>query len=446
MQAISGQTTKDEIKRARKHKLYPVSEIEERSSQKRSKPEAPIEPELSSKTESGQQADMPPRTRRSAQPAASPPKMGKKVKATNDQSLRGRLSRILSAKSEEFSWDGQKKQFREWAAGMKKDGRDPAGPIVHAGLATYIGAPQIARFGNLKDLAAKYIVSRFHDGKFWLDSTVKLTAELVHHVTGLPITGSPVPLAMPTAELIRQYFRSEAEGTNSKGLRIVQTTDPGVQWALVIIALCLTNAGRTSSVRRDVLPVAVEVATNGTVYNWCDYLVGLLTENITNCQETGASIRFPSLIIWLAMTDVTPVGDPQFTAIGQPFMFNFRRFSMTSTQDPQVAEKYFENWFQNLKLKCGKWRVPQVIRRSLPANVQVDLQLDHTKIWSGAEGTLDAEDLEYIPTVAALYAELSRQVGSTVQPPEEAFIQTDFVAEPLTEGEEEEAREMAMYV
>ena len=92
-----------------------------------------------------------------------------------------------------------------------------------------------------------------------------------------------------------------------------------------------------------------------------------------NCQETGASIRFPSLIIWIAMTDVTPVGDAQFTAVGQAFMYNFRLFSMTSKQDPQAAEKYFENWFQNLKLKCGKWRVSQVVRRSLPASAQVDL-------------------------------------------------------------------------
>ena len=146
--------------------------------------------------------------------------MGRKTKATNDQSLKGRLSRILSAKTEEQIWDSQKKQFREWATRVKTDGIDRAAPIYQAGLGLYLGAPQIARFGNLKDLAAKYVVSRYHDGKFWLENTVELTAELLHRITGLSMTGAPVPIAMPSAAMIRDYLRSEAEGTNSKGLRI----------------------------------------------------------------------------------------------------------------------------------------------------------------------------------------------------------------------------------
>jgi len=109
-------------------------------------------------------------------------------------------------------------------------------------------------------------------------------------------------------------------------------------------------------------------------------------------------------------------------------------------------KQLFEMWFQNLKLKCGKWRVPQPVRRSLPDSVQVDLQLDHTRIWSGTDSAPEAVDLDYSPTVVAIYAELSRQLGQAMQPPEAALLETKRISEPLTEAEQEEAREMSMYV
>lgn len=87
-------------------------------------------------------------------------------------------------------------------------------------------------------------------------------------------------------------------------------------------------------------------------------------------------------------------------------------------------KQIFELWFQNLKLKCGKWWVPQLVRHSLPASVQVDLQLDHTRIWSRVENVPEAADLDYRPTVVAIYAELSRQVEHAMQPPEVAFSHT----------------------
>ena len=55
--------------------------------------------------------------------------------------------------------------------------------------------------------------------------------------------GDKVPMDMPSAAMIREYLGSEEEGTNSKRLRIGQATHSGVEWALIIIALCLTNTG-----------------------------------------------------------------------------------------------------------------------------------------------------------------------------------------------------------
>jgi len=163
--------------------------------------------------------------------------------------------------------------------------------------------------GNLKDLAAKYVVSRFHDGKLWLENPIEITADLIHHVTRLPKTGEKVPMDMPMAKMVQDELGSEEGGTNSKGIRISQVRHDSVKWALTIIVVCLTNAGRSSSVKREVLPAVVQIAENNTVYNWAKHVVDLLVENIKNYQDNGANIRFPSLLIWLAMTDVTPVGE-----------------------------------------------------------------------------------------------------------------------------------------
>ena len=83
MQPHHRQTTKDADKRARKHKFNLASKFEEQSQKKHSNSELSDEPERIQKT------DMPPRKKRAATPKLSPAKMGRKTKATNDQSLKG---------------------------------------------------------------------------------------------------------------------------------------------------------------------------------------------------------------------------------------------------------------------------------------------------------------------------------------------------------------------
>ena len=76
--------------------------------------------------------------------------------------------------------------------------------LIKAGILMYLSAPQIEKMGNLKDLAAKYIVSRFHDGKLWLDNPVEIIEDLIHHVTGLPKTGERVPMDIPTTKMLQE--------------------------------------------------------------------------------------------------------------------------------------------------------------------------------------------------------------------------------------------------
>ena len=87
------------------------------------------------------------------------------------------------------------------------------------------------------------------------------------------------------------------------------------------------------------------------------------------------------------------------------------------------------------KDQVWRWRVAQNVCRSLPGSAYVDLQLDHMRVWSGGEKVEDAANLDYIPSIVAIYADLSRQVGQAMQSPAVAFIQSEQLSVPLTGAE-----------
>ena len=141
------QHTKDADKRVGEHKCK-----HEHLSAQQSRRQ-PEQPDVS------QPIEMPPRMKKPMTPKPSPRKIIWKPRDLKDQSLKGRLTRILSAKIEECNWALQKKLLWEWGISEKNVWKEQATPIVKSGITRYLSAPQIAKMGDLKDLAAKYIVS-----------------------------------------------------------------------------------------------------------------------------------------------------------------------------------------------------------------------------------------------------------------------------------------------
>ena len=90
--------------------------------------------------------------------------------------------------------------------------------------------------------------------------------------------------------------------------------------------------------------------------------------------------------------------------------------------------------------------MPQNIRRHLPADSHIQLELDHTSVWSSNTQDSNARDLDYYPTVDQIFRELSRQAKTKIQVPE-AAKQVDFsIVEPLTDQEKEEDYELHLYI
>ena len=68
-----------------------------------------------------------------------------------------------------------------------------------------------------------------------------------------------------------------------------------------IIAIGLTPTGRVSDLKLEMLEAVNTLADTGKIYRWAQYVADMLKTICEKCQESTGIIRFPSLIIWIAM-------------------------------------------------------------------------------------------------------------------------------------------------
>ena len=87
-----------------------------------------------------------------------------------------------------------------------------------------------------------------------------------------------------------------------------------------IIVTRLTPTGRVSDLKLDMLEAVDIIAGTGKVYCWDQYVADMFKNICEKCQEYIGIIRFPSLIIWIAMYHLCQVEDKQFQELGKYHM------------------------------------------------------------------------------------------------------------------------------
>ena len=150
-------------------------------------------------------------------------------------------------------------------------------------IKSYLNAPIVDNFGTLKEEATKFLVSRYHDGKIWLDQPITINAKIINFITGLPLNGDLVPVGSKNPALLEKFTRSSERGKNSKGLQINSIESPLVKWTVLIISICLTIYGWPSDVKLDMIEVIDEVVNHGKTYSWTTYLADLIKSNCERC-------------------------------------------------------------------------------------------------------------------------------------------------------------------
>ena len=140
---------------------------------------------------------------------------------------------------------------------------------------------------------------------------------------------------------------------------ISQITTQTPQIVAKIIVITLTLGGRGNDLKLDMLEVVDTIATNGWIYRWGDYVVDMVKTICERCQEMGGIIKFPSLILWIIMYQICLEGSPVFQEPSKFNMWRFKPFSKKGTLHELERRKVLlENWFQQLKFRTTRWRVP----------------------------------------------------------------------------------------
>ena len=131
-------------------------------------------------------------------------------------------------------------------------------------LFNYPNAPLMASFGGTKEAVVKFIISRYHNGRFYFDRPIDITEDVISRLTGLSNEGNPVPIGIK--EGLVQELTGSPSGKNSKGLMIGQIATRTPQIVAKIIAITLTLAGRGSDLKLEMLEAVDTIATDGRIY------------------------------------------------------------------------------------------------------------------------------------------------------------------------------------
>ena len=102
-------------------------------------------------------------------------------------------------------------------------------------------------FGGIKETAVKFIISHYHNSRFYFDKPVDIFSEVIYKLTGLSNQGEPVPVGIK--EGLVEEITGSTSGKNSKGLMIIQIQARTPKIVAKIITTTLTPTGRGSDLK-----------------------------------------------------------------------------------------------------------------------------------------------------------------------------------------------------
>ena len=105
------------------------------------------------------------------------------------------LKNIKNAKVQEGSWQKLWTEMQEWAYVDKKP-TQAGDKIKYSTIFNYVNTLLMASFGGIKEITVKFIISRYHNGRFYFDQPVDISREFIYKLIGLSNKGDPVPICI----------------------------------------------------------------------------------------------------------------------------------------------------------------------------------------------------------------------------------------------------------
>ena len=91
---------------------------------------------------------------------------------------------VKNAKVQETLWTKTWAKIKEWAYQDKKITLE-AKNISYSTIMSYMNTPFMASFGGTKETTVKFIISWYHNGKFYFDQPIEISGEVIYKLTGL---------------------------------------------------------------------------------------------------------------------------------------------------------------------------------------------------------------------------------------------------------------------
>ena len=68
--------------------------------------------------------------------------------------------------------------------------------VNHSIIMNFMNALLMASFGETKETIVKFIISRYHNWKFYFDTPVEILDETIYRITGMSNQGDLVPIGI----------------------------------------------------------------------------------------------------------------------------------------------------------------------------------------------------------------------------------------------------------
>ena len=166
--------------------------------------------------------------------------------------------------------------------------------ISHSTIISYMNTPFMVSFDGTKETDVKFIISWYHNRKFYFNKPIEISNKVIYKLIRLSNTGDPVPIGIKDG-LVKRLTGTLIGKNLSLIVSQIRATTPKI--IEKIVSTGLTVVGRGCDLKIEMLEVVDTIATSGKFYYWDQYVADMLKIICEKCQENGAVIRFPSLII-----------------------------------------------------------------------------------------------------------------------------------------------------
>lgn len=254
----------------------------------------------------------------------------------------------------------------------------PKPEFINLFNSTIMNLRDLPVFGASGDVGrcTKFLINRVHDRSLWLDRRYPIHAEDIHQLTGLSLKGEYVSKGFQGPgkhgknkgePSVYERFNTKRGGRTSKIDPILPET---VRTVCYIIASKVMRSYYKGECMLDALSVA-DFCANGTVFNWCSYMLEELLVACEEAQEKGGTFTYGYLLVAFAMFKWTPpAGRPLALADKGRMAKMFEPWhSRVDSENTTFNNSTFSKWYNALIDATQRLRIPQELLNCNTRNI-----------------------------------------------------------------------------